>query len=222
MGIFDSLSRSFGFAGGGNTGARAAEERIAFNQKGIDRLEEGFDTTREVLDPFLEAGLGGLDLFSQGASVGGFDEILSEIFNTDIFDSLVSERTDSIRGQLAAGGLTRSGTALEEIARVPTDVGLNLGRDILTRAGDLAGRGQNAASGIASNAASFAQQIARLFQDSGVAKSGGIVTDRQAQAQADQNLLNTFQAGATAGSFFLPGGGGIEALGKSITGGSFF
>ena len=115
---------------------------------------------------------------------------MAQIFDTDIFGSLVDERTRAVQGQLSAGGLTRSGTAVEEIAGVPTDVGLGIEQTLFDRLSGLAGQGLGAVTDLGRFGAQQAGNIAELFGQQGQNLASGILTDAQAQAGAIGQLVS--------------------------------
>lgn len=163
--------------GGGkkNAGQRAATAANQQTQLGIDQL-----------DPFATAGREQLGGLAEGATIGGLDERLADIFNSGTFGSLVGDRTRGVQGQLAAGGLTRSGAGLESIANVGSELGLQLEQLLTGRSQGLASQGLGAASG-----------IANLFGQKGQDQSSGILADQQARASFGGNIA---QLGA--GIFF--------------------
>ena len=100
---------------------------------------------QELLAPYLNAGTSALPALSASATPGGMDDMLSQILNGDNFQSLVDERQRGIQGQLAAGGLTRSGTAMQAAADVPTDLAFQLEGLLNGRNQNLVNQGNNAA-----------------------------------------------------------------------------
>ena len=158
-------------AGGGGkktAGSRAATEQNKLTQLGIDALA-----------PFLEAGAEQLPGLTAGATAGGLDARLAEILDTDTFGALTGERERAVQGQLAAGGLTRSGAGLEAIAGVPTELALQLENLLTGRSAGLAGQGLGAGGGVAD-----------LFARQGEAVSSGIVTDAQAKAAFTKQIVD--------------------------------
>jgi len=143
-----------------SAGSRGAAAANKMSQLGIDELS-----------PFSKAGSGQLGALTQGASIGGLDERLAEIFNSDTFGALVDDRTRGVQGQLAAGGLTRSGAGLESIANVGSELGLQLEQLLTGRSQGLAGQGLQAAGG-----------IANMLSQQGQNTASGIVTDAQSKA----------------------------------------
>ena len=148
-----------------SAGSRAATAANQQTQLGIDQLQ-----------PFQAAGAAQLPGLAEGATVGGLDARLAEIFNSDTFGSLVDDRTRGVQGQLAAGGLTRSGAGVESIANVGSELGLQLEQLLTGRSQSLAGQGLGAAGG-----------IANLFSEKGQNTSSGILADAQASASFGTN-----------------------------------
>lgn len=143
----------------------------------------------EELRPFTEAGVAQLPGLTAGATAGGLDARLAELFNTDIFGSLVGERTRGVQGQLAAGGLTRSGTALDEISRIGPDLALALEGLLTGRSQFLSGQGVSAAGGVAD-----------LITGQGQSAASGILAGGQERAGGASNILKI--ASTAAGFFF--------------------
>lgn len=169
--------------------SEAAGVQNQFLDKALSTLQEQFGITQENLQPFISAGTEALGGVTQGTTAGGLDARLAEIFNTDIFGSLVDERTRAVQGQLGAGGLTRSGTAQQEIANVPTDIGLQIENLLSGRQSALAGTGLNAATGLGQFGAQFAGNQAGIQGQQGQNIGSGIIGDAQAAAAGFGNIL---------------------------------
>jgi len=185
--------------GSSSAGSDAAGIEQQFNREAIEEIKKQLGITTENIAPFLEAGTGALPDVIQGTSAEGLAARLKEIFSTDIFGSLVDERGRAVQGQLSAGGLTRSGTAFAEAAKVPTDVALAIENLLTGRSTNLANQGQNAALGLGKIGAQSATSIAELLKQSGIAGSSGAITDAQSKAKSSQNILNT---ALSIGAFF--------------------
>ncbi len=132
----------------------------------------------EQLEPFRDVGIEQLGALTQGTTAAGLDERLREILDTDIFGSLVEERTRGVQGQLSAGGLTRSGTALQEISSIGPDLALQLEGLLTGRSQNLVGIGQASAAGVGANLVQQGQNTA-----------SGILAGGQAEAQNAQNAI---------------------------------
>lgn len=189
----DFVSDIFGGSDAGSAGARAANQA---SEREIEELRRQFGITQENIQPFVQAGVSQLPALQQGATAGGLDARLAEIFDTDVFSSLVGERESAVRGQLGAGGLTRSGTAIEEAAGIPTDIGLMIERLLTGRSSQLAGQGQGAAVNLGQFGAQSSGAIGQSLAQQGQTTASGLLSDQQASAQATQNLINTGVAAA--------------------------
>ena len=185
---------------GDDSGSKAADAQVRANNASIAEMRRQFGITQENIAPWLTAGQDALGATQESATPQGLDALLAQIMGTDTFGSLVDERQRGVQGQLAAGGLTRSGTAMQEAARVPTDLALALENMLTGRQSDISNRGASAAVGLGNLGQSNSSGIAGLMSQSGNAISSGIITDQQARAQGQQNLFNT---AATIGSMFM-------------------
>lgn len=154
----------------------------------------------------------------QGTTVGGISERLGDIFSNQAFRPLIEERQRAIQGQLSAGGLTRSGTALEEIAGVPTEVGFGIEGLIQNRLSNLAGGGLGAVNQAGQFGANAAGNIANLQAGIGTQKAGGFLLDAANQAQGIRNLREEFVS-AKNDALGLFGGVAGGAAGGAAAGG---
>lgn len=161
-----------------SAGASAGNVIQKFNQLGIDELRG-----------FADAGQGQLESLISGASIGGLDERLAQIFSTDTFGSIQAERERGVQSQLAAGGLTRSGTGVSALADVGTNLGLQIEQLLTGRSQQLAGQGLQASGGIAD-----------LFSATGAGQASGILADAQTRAGVSGNIASGI--GTAAGLFF--------------------
>tara|TARA_R110000796_G_scaffold163505_2_gene280432 strand:- start:3452 stop:4258 length:807 start_codon:yes stop_codon:yes gene_type:complete len=192
MGLFD-------FFTGTDDSSQAASEEVAAQQRAIAEQQRQLAETKANFDPFIQAGIGQIPALTQGASAGGLDARLAEIFGTDTFGALKDERTRALEGQLSAGGLTRSGTAIQEASAIPTDIGLALEQLLTGRSSNIAASGQNAAAGLGGISANTSGNIAQLLAQQGVSRGSGILGDAQSKAAGTQNIID---AASTAAIFF--------------------
>lgn len=163
------------------------------NAAATAELRRQFNQTRSDLLPFIEAGERQLPVLESRATIEGLDAVLSQIFNSENFQTLRDERINAAEGVLASGGLIRSGTALEEVAAIPTDLGFAIESLLTGRSQSLAGQSNTTATNLGQIGASNSQAIANLTQSHGNNIS-------QTRGQAGQNFLNT---AATAASIFF-------------------
>lgn len=174
MGLFDFL----------NAGRRAGKTERRFGDAALDEIRQGRRRTEARFDPFLQAGTEALPDVQRGATTAGLDANISEILDTEIFGSLRDERERSARGQLAAGGLTRSGFGVEQIANIPSELALDLEETIFGRQSQLAGTGFDAAQSLSGFDAAAQTNIADLLIGQGKAASAGIITDAKTKSKA--------------------------------------
>lgn len=140
---------------------------------------------------------------SGGASTPqDLDMMLSQIMGGDQFGSLVDERQRGITGQLAAGGLTRSGAAITEGARVPTDLAFEIENMLAGRqqqqqqfTGDTTGQ-------IASLLAGIGGTQGGAIRGAAEAEASGILGEKQfdfQQSQANQQSSDNTTAAIITG-----------------------
>jgi len=242
MGFFSGIAKAFGLGGSSNTGRRAAEQVGIANaeaRKEIERIfgvsEDQFtdaqkqlrddflrqrNLTEEGFDPFIQAGTRALGDVEQAGTVGGLDARIQEILSSESFQGLKADRIRDQQTQLAAGGLTRSGTALEEIAGISPQLAFGIESELFGRNRDLARvgfegverRGQLGnqltlgQGGLSGNLTGLQEQlrgqfggrVSNLITGTGQAKSSGILADQAINQQRIQNLLNLAGLGVEA------------------------
>lgn len=194
MGFFSSIGETLGLipTGGGDAARQAAAGARDFSQQGIETLRQG----QAGFQPFLEAGQAQLPGLQAGATPEGFNAAIERLLAGEGTQALIGERERSVQGALGAGGLTRSGAGVQALADVPTDILFQLENLLSGRSSELAGRGQQAAGGIGQ----LGGGIANIFQQQGQQFASGEITDIQAQAAANKNIVDT--AGRIASVLF--------------------
>eukprot|EP00919_Chromeraceae_sp_WS-2016_P067285 GHVR01159028.1.p1 GENE.GHVR01159028.1~~GHVR01159028.1.p1 ORF type:complete len:274 (-),score=21.62 GHVR01159028.1:53-874(-) len=195
MGLFSGIKSFCTGDDSGNDAANQIQAALTAANKG---LETQFADTKANLDPFITAGRGALDRSEAGSTPQGFSDLLSQIFNTDIFKTLRDERTRAAEGQLAAGGLTRSGAAVEEIADIPTQIALALEQLLTGRSDALANQGLNTGLQLGN----FGQNKQALVSGNvgavGQAGAQGIIRDANSSLGAAKNVLSGISGGLGA------------------------
>lgn len=213
MGFFSSIGKAFGF--GNDSGEEAAEAIAAANAAATKTQREAFGKTETALGGIAGQLTPFVGDVSQGARAGGLDQRLGDIFGSQNFQNLRDERTRAVQGQLGAAGLTRSGTAIQEVANVPTELGFNLENQLFNRQSGLATQGINQQINIENLRQALAGNVAGLQQSTGQAQSQGILTDAQSNAAGFGNLLNLAGGVATGGLSTLAQGG-LQQFGQSF------
>lgn len=167
----------------------AAEISNRQAQKGLDEIKRQFSRTQKTVAPFLNAGRAGLSSIQESATLDGLGDTLGRIFNGSQLDPLIEERTRAAQGQLAAGGLTRSGTALETVAAIPQELGLQIEQLLQGRQAGLADLGFNSAQLLGNFGQNSASSINSNLSQQGQNTASGILGKAQAQAGFTQGLL---------------------------------
>lgn len=213
MGFFSSIGKAFGI--GNDAGNDAANQIQAANAAATKTRREAFGQSEAALGGIAGQLTPFIGQAAQGATAGGLDQRLGDIFGSQNFQNLVGERTRAVQGQLGAAGLTRSGTALQEVANVPTELGFNLENQLFNRQSGLATQGINQRINIENLRQSLAGNVAGLQQSTGRAQSQGILTDAQSSAAGIGNLLNLAGGIATGGLSTLATGA-LQQFGQSF------
>lgn len=201
---------------------RSSEIQAASQERGLQAMLQQLGITREQFAPFLEAGAGALPELQRGfqpqrgATQAGLEDILGEIMGGEGFGRLREERERSIQGALSAGGLMRSGRAVEEAAAIPTDLAFeienmlfgrgergeisriqglqNLVSTGLSAAGSSSGQGGSLTSQIASQLGGIGAAQGQGLTGAAEAMASGMFGSQQAQAQGKQNLISAASA----------------------------
>tara|TARA_R110000782_G_scaffold109339_1_gene198321 strand:+ start:705 stop:1655 length:951 start_codon:yes stop_codon:yes gene_type:complete len=151
------------FAGGFNPLDPTQAPKSIFQQAGDLQSTAATGAAGAEVDGLMQA-LAQIQQMMDGSSGAGFGERLNSIIGGDQFAGLVDERQRGMQGQLSAGGLTRSGTALEAAGAIPMELAFDL---------------ENQQFGRESG---FSTQIANLLASIGGAKAGGIRGSAEAEA----------------------------------------
>ena len=208
-----------------NPGRDAANEIQAGNTSAIGGLNASLGTTEEQLSPFLDVGAPALDQLVQSSTPQGLDQRFSDIFNSDVAGGLIDRRRQIVQNQLSAGGLNRSGTALDEISRIPVDIGMQIESLLAGRSAGLAGIGQSAALNLGQFRQNNAGLVSNLTAGIGNANSQGRLLDSQVKKERVQNVVNAASFGISqtgGGGQGGGGGGGSNLAGLAGLAGQFF
>lgn len=187
----DDFARALGGPNVGGSGVSPSRPQNPITQAAnvqVDALQNAMP----FFQPFLDAGNFGLDLFQQGSSAGGLEQILNEIMGGQSFQGLRDERQRGVQGQLSAGGLTRSGTGIEAAANIPTDLAFNISNLLSGRQESLAGFGFGGASNIADLTTRVGEAIA-----SGILGNEERRSSRRSESRTNtSNLIGSVLGGA--------------------------
>lgn len=184
------MTKSIKSAFGLGAGKSASKSVGQYNQQAIEEVKRQNRLTEKNVKPYLDGGLQGLEALLSGATLEGFGSNLADIFQSPALTPLIEERTRAIEGQLSAGGLTRSGTAIDEAADIPMDLAMVIEQMLSVRNSNLANTGVNAAIGQGNIGANAAASIASLLNNTGQAKSSGKLADAQSRASLTGQLFS--------------------------------
>ena len=157
--------------------------------RGLDAQEQLFDNIR---DPEAIAGFYG-DVF---------DSMNSGSINDNILQPIMNDRLDTAKQVLSSSGLRRSGTAAREAARIPTDVKLGFGQDLINKI--LAGLGNVTQSGV--NYLGGAQNALQGFMNAGNLGVDASLGAAERKTDILSGLLGAGSSILTAGSGSVIGG----------------
>lgn len=169
----------------------AAETQAEYYGQAIDETRRQHDALIERMLPFLQRGTDAIGYADEAMTPGGLDERLGQIFSSDSFGRLQDERMRTVQNQLNQTGMRRSGAGLEEVASVPTDLGMAIEQMLYGRQMDAIGSGQNAAAGMGTAGMNSSANISQLLSGQGDALAQGIIGGQQASAAANQQGINT-------------------------------
>lgn len=178
-----------------DAGLKGAEDIERFNQQGIEELARALGITSEQLLPFIQAGGDQLKNLIQGASPEGLDQRLEKIFSTESFGALRDKRARDIESILSAGGMVRSGKAIEEFSNLSPELGFSIESLLNKRSEGIVDRGFNAATNLGQFRAGASGDIASLLQNTGKGFFSGRTGDanRELQRLLGQSNLNLQQ-----------------------------
>ncbi len=188
---------------GGDIGTDTGDSE-RFTREGVGQIRGLRDETQELLNPFIGAGQGAISGLQQQHTPGSMDAILGQIFGSGNFQNLRDERMRGLQNQMSAGGFMRSGTGLQEMANVPTELGFGI-ENLLTgrntqNLNTLFGGGLNAATSMGGFNTQAGGQIGNLF--GGQAGIEFQAANDAAQRRADFVNTQTTNASNMASSFF--------------------
>lgn len=199
---------------GGNEQQDAADAQSQAAQAGIEEQRRQFDTIRELLKPYVNAGtatLGDLSTYGkaglpalqgQQALLGllGNEEqqnAINNIQNSPFFSAMAQQGENAILQNASATGGLRGGNVQAALAQFRPQLLNQLVDQQYSRLGGLAGMGnqtlsglaqlgQNAAAGTGTAGMQSGDTIAKLMQQQGAAQAGGYL----AKGKMYNNLAN--------------------------------
>lgn len=167
-----------------NTAANAQTQSSA---AGIAEQRRQFDSIRELLKPYVDAGSGALtgqkDLIGLNGNAAQ-QSAIDAIKGGPEFQTLLKQGENSILQNASATGGLRGGNTQRALEQFSPQLLSQLIQQRFANLGGITSIGQNAAAGTGNAGMNSANQITGLLQQQGAAQAGAALASGQAQAQA--------------------------------------
>lgn len=167
-----------------NTAANAQTQSSA---AGIAEQRRQFDSIRELLNPYVDAGSGALtgqkDLIGLNGNAAQ-QSAIDAIKGGPEFQTLLKQGENSILQNASATGGLRGGNTQRALEQFSPQLLSQLIQQRFANLGGITSIGQNAAAGTGNAGMNSANQITGLLQQQGAAQAGAALASGQAQAQA--------------------------------------
>ena len=193
---------------------RAGDAQLQASRESIDFQKEQFDLQRQLMEPFREAGLSGLEQMMALGGMAGPEaeaEAIKNIAESDAFRFYEDQGTQGILSGASATGGLRGGNTQRQLAELRPNLLNTLVNERYGRLSGLAASGQSAAAGQGSAAMALGGNVANTLQNQGLSQAQ--MYTQMGQARAGQSL-GTGQALAGLA-------GGISQLGMADAMGMF-
>jgi len=167
-----------------NTAAGAQRDASA---AGIAEQRRQFDSIRELLAPYANAGTGALDQQKALLGLGGAGAqkaAIDAIAGGDEMKALTDQGENAILQNASATGGLRGGNIQAALAKFRPQLLNQLIQQRFQNLGGITSVGQNAAAGTGNAGMNSANQITNLLQQQGAASAGAALASGNAQAQA--------------------------------------
>jgi hypothetical protein len=206
-GATDIVSDITGATAAGEAAERAAAVQAEAAEKGIAEQRRQFDLTQQLLSPFVQAGTGGEGVTgsveAQQALLGlrgpeAQQAAVDQLQGSPIFQALAGQGEEAILQQASATGGLRGGNVQGALAQFRPGMLNQLIQSRLQNLGGLTQVGQASAAGVGAAGQRTGENVARLLEQQGAARAGGIMGQGGVQQQAFQNLLGIGQLAAAA------------------------
>ena len=164
----------------------ASREQIESQKAAIEEQRRQFDTVRELLAPYVEAGETALTSQLGLAGLGGEgvqERMIQRIEESPQFEAITRQGEEAILQRAAATGGLRGGNVQAALAQFRPQVLSNLMESRYNQLAGLSSIGQSAAAGVGSVAQQTGMNVSNLLQQQGAARAGGILGQGQATSQ---------------------------------------
>ncbi len=180
----------------------ASRTQAAAAQQGVDEQRRQFDALQKVLEPYVQAGYGGLsgqqDLLglngagAQGGAIAG-------IQSGPQFQALQQQGENAILQNASATGGLRGGNTQAALAQFRPQLLSQLIDQQFSRLGGITQIGQNSAAGVGNAGLQTGNNVANLLQQKGAATAGGQIAQGNYGRQVFGDVVKI--GSAVAGAF---------------------
>lgn len=210
----------------------ASNTQAAAAQAGIDEQRRQYDNTRELLNPYVNAGVGSLGSLQNALGVNGNsaqNAFYQQLQNSPAYAAMLKQGNNAILQNASATGGLRGGNTQAALAQFAPNLLNNLAQQQIGQFGSLVSLGQNAAAGVGNAGMQTGNNIANLLGQQGAAQAGGALGVSNAYGGLAANLTNLAgyglkqyqqnqQGGQVAGTAGALGNGGIGTSNYSLSG----
>lgn len=165
----------------------AADAQTQSSAAGIAEQRRQFDSIRELLKPYADAGTGALGQQQALLGLNGADaqkQAISSIANGQEMQTLTQQGENALLQNASATGGLRGGNLQDALSKFRPQLLNQLIQQRFSNLGGLTSIGQNAAAGTGNAGMNSANQISNLLQQQGAAQAGSALAAGNAQAQA--------------------------------------
>ena len=162
----------------GSAATKAAGIQAGAAEKGLEETKRQFDVSTELLRPYANAGIPGLEGMLNLAGLGeegAQAEAIRAIEAGPEFEALTRSGEEAILAQSSATGGLRGGNTQTALSQYRPQVLSSLINQTYNRLGGIASFGQAAATGQAAQATAFGQNVTQGYENIGAAQAGGVL-----------------------------------------------
>lgn len=203
--------------GGAKAASKASKAQMYMMQQAIAEQRAAYDEGKKMLDPYSQAGLGGLQSYLAMLGQSGDQEqqaAISGLEQTPGYQAQLGAGQRAILQNAAATGGLRGGNVQQGLAEFGSGLFGQYYQQQLDRLGQLQNQGLQTQIGLANLRAGQAANISNQYNMMGQAQGQGILAQQAAKQQGMSNLGSALGAGAG----FIFGGPAGGSLGSSAGG----
>lgn len=189
----------------------AANAQSASAAAGIAQQNKQFEAVQKLLNPYVQAGYGGLTGQQDLAGLNGNDaqgRAIAALQSSPQFTSLLQAGNDNILQNASATGGLRGGNTQAALAQFSPQLLNQIIDQQYSRLGGITSLGQNAAAGVGNAGMQTGNAVTNLLQQQGAAQAGNAL----AQGRAGAGMVNAVSSGL--GAYAGYGGFGGSSYGS--------